>query len=191
MLVLIVGAAAPATPRAPGARVGYVEPSERDWLSDQGQRWRFTWLITTHGFFSGLGRPDSGLSLGTYFGVGIPVRPLGTLRQEHGFGYAFDISYRAVETSGSHRHRLAATGLVGKRVALFYQSAVGVAVYGFRYIYEFAGPSVGARVGLAFGRRFNYIISIGGDLDIPTRRDVHPLLAVPSINLSLLTVGSL
>lgn len=178
-------------PHAPAAPVGYVEPSEQQWLSDQGQRWRFTWLLSMHWFFSGLGAQDNGPTLATYFGVGVPVRPQRSFRQEHGFGYAFDISYRAFQGSGSHRHRIAATGLVGKRAAFFYQAAFGAALYGFRYLFEFAGPSIGGRVGLAFGRRRNVIMSIGGDLDIATRRSFVALLPVPTINLSVLTVGSL
>jgi hypothetical protein len=172
--------------------LGYREPPEPVWISDQGTRWRFTWLFDTHWFFSGLGEPDNGPMIGTYLGVGVPVRSRWPVRQEHGFGYAFDIAYRGFATDGSHRHRLAASGLVGKRVALFYQAAFGAAIYGFpRTFFQFAGPSIGGRVGVAFGRRRNYIMSIGGDLDIPARRYADAIIPVPCINLSLLTVGSL
>lgn len=68
VLALIVGTPPTWTPPKPEFRLGYVEPPPKDWISDQGTRWRFTWLLHTNWFISGLGTPDNGPMIGTYFG---------------------------------------------------------------------------------------------------------------------------
>lgn len=157
-------------------------------------------LLSTHGFI-GLGdAPDAGGGLGGFVGAGIPAKPRPGRRTRHAFGYAGDVLFGVYDGIG-HRHRVAATGLVGsstplgrRRFAFYYLAAFGA---GIRHVRD-AGPSFGVRFGVASSKRLDYVLALGGDLDLLVthypdvrgiRRDV--VLVAPSINLSLLTFGSL
>jgi hypothetical protein len=156
--------------------------------SRRGERWRATWLVTPHASLYGLGDWTVGLGVGGYAGVGVPVRGSPRLRQEHGFGFDYQIT--AVLFGGfHHRFRLAGTGLVGRELALYYQGSAGYG--GFNLVQGGPrGPSVGGRLGFATGDRVDLIFAIGGDVDFLVARDTS-LGATAVLSLFLLTLGAL
>lgn len=171
------------TPEEAAAAAAHEPPP----LSRRGERWRLAWLVSTTGFISGVGWIDNGLTLGLHLGPGVPVSSSPRVREEHGFGYSLQVLYGGWAGLG-FRQRISAVGLVGRRAALFYQSSAGVLVYVHDDVP--ARPSLGGRLGVAIGRRANYILSFGGDLDIdPGAEGRSGVTAVAS--LSLLTVGAL
>lgn len=167
---------------------------------DPGERWRLAVLLSTQGFVGLREAGNVGAALGGFVGAGIPVKQRPGRRTRHAFGYAGDVSFAFADGIG-HRHRVAATGLVGSNRPLFRRTFAFYYFAGFgagiRYVRD-AGPSFGVRVGLASSKRLDYILAFGSDLDLlvthyPDARGIRRdrVLVAPSINLSLLTFGSL
>lgn len=164
-------------------------------------RWRVAVLLGTRGVIAFGDEGDVGAALDGFIGAGIPARRREGRRARHAFGYTGEVSFGFYEGI-IHRHRVTATGLWGpskseggRRVALYYFAALGTRV---RDVW--AGASLGARIGLAVSRRVDYVLALGGDLDVTPfrgragieggpRRDF--VFVTPSINVSLLTFGSL
>ncbi len=180
-------ATSPDPPAQAASEPAQVGPAERP-LSRRGEHWRLTWLLTTHGSLVGLGTWTLGVGAGGYLGAGVPVRRTPGLRQEHGFGLAYEIS-GVLDAGMQMRARVAATGLVGRDGALFYQGAVGWHGYDAGRGGP-QGPSVGGKLGIAAGNRVNMIFALSGDVDF-TASDRPGVAAFPVLSLTLLAVGSL
>ena len=166
------------------------EPADPDpAMSRRGERWRPTWMLTTHGSFVLVDYWTLGIGLVGYAGVGVPVRSRPGLRQEHGFGVDYQWT-AAFSLALLHRLRLAAPGLVGGRDALFYQAALGWHGDNPLYYPGRQGASVGGKLGLAAGNRVNLIFAAGIDIDFSSDADyLFPAALVFSV--SLLNVGAL
>lgn len=153
-----------------------------------GARWRFAYVVSTH---LALGE-DIGLGFGIYVGAGVPSKS--KIRARHSFGYAGELTFGLLGGAIDHRHRAAASGTAGRRrpglrrvPSFYYYAAFGASVYGT----ELAGPSLGARIGFASSRDLDYILAIGGDLDVFHLPGSGQVGVVPTVHFSLLTFGSL
>lgn len=161
--------------------------------TDDADRWRFAFTLHTFGFVaiaSRIGLTGAGAS--AYLGVGIP-RQSRARYERHSFGVGADLMYPLLPRSVVHRHRIAATGLVGhdtsftrRYLSLYYFVGAGAAFRGRN-----AGGSIGGRVGLGSSQALHYIIALGIDLDILREHD-HPASSMALIfSLSLLAFGML
>lgn len=129
-------------------------------LSTRGERWRGAWSVLPVGYVAWMDDPHSGVGLDVFFGVGYPVRSAPGVRVEHAVGYSGLVVFEPTFFQYFHRHRIAASGLIGDRTALYYQAGAGiVASYGAY------GSNAGGRLGLAIGSDFNYIMAFGAELN--------------------------
>lgn len=160
---------------------------------DDADRWRFAFTLHTFGF-AGIGTQVglAGAGVSAYLGIGVPS-PSRVRYTRHTFGVASDLMYAFVPRSATHRHRVAASGLIGhdtsvtrRYLSLYYFAGAGAAIQGRN-----AGGSFGGRVGLGSSRDLHYIIALGIDLDLlHEHNSATPGMAL-IFSLSLLAFGML
>lgn len=150
-----------AAPQKPPSRYRARWGPRGDPLPMVGDRWRFAWLVAAQAYV-----PFPMFGMTTFLGAGYPVRhQLAHRRSEHAFGYWLEVA--ALNPAELNlRHQIACTGVVGKRFALFYQVGAGVSAPSTVFVPMHARPTASGRLGLAIGRRLNYIAHAGVAADL-------------------------